>query len=163
MAYRITDAQKDISILNDALQQLDQIQRNLTQLQKTNNQTQTQLAIVANARGVSATNNIVFTWNHTALTLSWPAAYARDSNNVYYPIVAGVSTPLLANTEYWAGWNPTQQSMSFQTSVDSLVSLPHEVILCNIKTGSTGTSGVAGGGGSTPGLDDVSGFRYTLL
>jgi hypothetical protein len=163
VAIRITDIGKDLAVLNQQLAAIDQIRENVTQLQKNNGVLTAQVTKTQQQRGIVATNNVVFTWHGASLTFTWPAAFVRDASNNYYPIPAGTSIPLLASTFYWAAWNPTHQTMSWQTSVDALASVATLQIIANVFSGTAAQSGHAGGGGTEPGLDGINGTKYKLF
>jgi len=163
MAIRITDIAKDLAVLNQQLAAIDQIRENVTQLQKNNGVLTEQVTKTQQQRGIVATNNVVFTWHGSSRTFTWPAAFVRDASNNYYPIPAGTSIVLQPSTYYWAAWNPTHQTMSWQTSVDVLASIPTLQVIANVFSGTSGQTGTAGGGGTAPGLDDINGLKYKLF
>lgn len=157
---RITDVVKDLPILNQALQELDRLSAISIEQQLINTGLQRQIQSSINTRGVTATNNVTFSWAGSSSELTWATGFARDSNNKYYPIPAGSSGTLSPSTHYWIGWNPSQQTMSFQTSLNALAQIPQILVLCNIFTGTTAQAGAAGGGGTEPGLDGPNGLKY---
>ena len=162
IAYKITNIEKDIPILNKALEDLDKVVEAQRQQLQQNTLMQKQLTLIGQsaAKGITASNNAVFTWNGTTSTVSWAPCYVHDSLDRYYPIPAGSQAGLAASTAYWAGWNPVQQTMSFQTNLDALLAISNILILSHIMTGAAGSSGTVGGGGTDPGGSGGGGKQY---
>jgi hypothetical protein len=122
------------------------------------------------------TNNFIFTWTGGAQTLSWPQAFIKDKNWVaqtlaspsikssakgqvhLYTVPAGILSAT-ASTYYWLGWDPIHQKMLAVQDVSTLHGNYNVHIICQVFTGTVGQTGVAGGGGSTSGVD-LSGARY---
>jgi hypothetical protein len=175
MARRITGP-GDIVIINSELKRLDLLQATINDhAQQIANLTKHTLQI-RDARAIPSTNNLTFTWTGSTLTLSWLAGYIQDNSLKNYPVAAG-SLVVAASTLYWLAWNPIQQTMAFNTNLQTLVSglqLPqalatvgasdvaagNNLVICAVTTGTSGQSGTAGGGGSDPGGVGVSGTVY---
>lgn len=162
VAYKITDIYKDVPILNKALADLDKVIEAQNQQLQQNHLMQQQFALITQnaAKGVTASNNAVFTWTGSTSTISWAACYVHDSLDNYYPIPAGSQAGLAPSTAYWAGWNPAQQIMSFQTNIDTLLAIRNILILSHIQTGTAAGSGSVGGGGTDPGGSGGGGKQY---
>ena len=123
---------------------------------------QTQLDQLEEKREVVSINNLEFLWTGATSTLSWVAGFVKDKNNKVYPVPAGSRTGLTTSTEYWAGWNPLHQTMSFTTALASLTNIPNMLIVCRIETGA-GVNGNSGGGGREDGDDGRSGDTYQFV
>jgi hypothetical protein len=152
MAFvRITDINKDLPVLNDALASIADLQQFVNEQRQQNQALAAKLQTISQQKGTTSTNNLQLTWTGSTLKFSWPAAFVRDAFNNYFPIPAGTSQALLASTNYWVGWNAAQQQMSFQVNLNLLTSIVNELIVCQIFSGTAGQSGSAGGGGTDPG------------
>src|SRR5580765_8131116 len=110
MALRITNLETDLAKLNSELTRLDEHERRFKELELKLNNLSTQAATESKTNGVQNQNNIAFVWTGGTLTISWAAGYVKDHQGHYDPIPAG-SQVALANTFYWAGWNPVHLTM----------------------------------------------------
>jgi hypothetical protein len=160
LALKITEIGKDLPQLNRELTRIDTHESQIASLKSQFGIVTKHLDEIKNRREVVSTNNLTFTWTGGTLKLSWAAGFLRDNALKYYTALAGTSLALTASTYYWIGWNPKQAQMSFQTSLDKLTNLGNILVVCRVFTGTAGQSGVAGGGGSEPGGDGVSGATY---
>jgi hypothetical protein len=112
-----------------------------------------------NARNSHTTNNLIFTWTGGPNTLTWPAGNIQDTLKKTEVITTG-SLTLSASTYYWLLWNRTHKKVvAVRGLTEDLFTNNANHILCQIFTGTSGQSGVAGGGGSTS-QRDLSGARY---
>lgn len=160
---KINSFPKDIQVLNQALQELDTHTDTLRLVQKQQKLLTTQVQAIQNKREVFSTNNLKFHWTGSTLTLSWDPGYIIDKLGGTVPTVGGISPQLVANTYYWIGWSDIQKQMSFQQKAGSLAVIPGIHVVANIFTGTGGQTGVAGGGGSEPGGDGITGAKYKLF
>jgi hypothetical protein len=160
---KLTDPTRDIAKLNRQLERLDQLER----LQK-----QQDLRIAAlrreqnklrEQRTVAGSNNLVFMWTDATATISWAAGFVRDHDGVHvHHVPAGSRAGLTAGTDYWAGWNPSHQTMSFEANLDTLQRVPNLVVICRIKTGN-GADGTSGGGGTEPSTVGILNKEYLFI
>lgn len=170
MARRITNISTDAAIVNKELQRLDLHQQQLSELTNRLSILEKHTQQIRDARQILSINNLVFTWTGGTLTLSWPAGFVQDSSLRNWPVQAG-SLVLIASTVYWLAWNPPQQKMVAATNLNTLTAGGHQgdinspsgnnLIVCSLKLGSAGQTGVAGGGGSDTGGNGPSGKQYT--
>lgn len=110
-------------------------------------------------RNAHTTNNLVFTWTGGSTTLSWPAGNLQDPLGKTEVVKAG-SQVLTASTYYWLIWNRAHKRLIAVPGLTNDIFGNHaNHILCQIFTGTSGQTGVAGGGGSTS-IRDLSGTRY---
>jgi hypothetical protein len=159
---RIT--QLNLSEVNRALEHIDQLTKKIGTLQSQLDSVNHQVKNLAVVHAPLTTNNITFTWTGSTLSLSWTAGSIANKNGINTPIPAGSITGLTASTNYWLAWNPTHQKMVANISADVLFQISSNLVICQVFTGSAGTTGVAGGGGSSAGgKSDLSGQRYKLL
>lgn len=157
---KITDITKDLPILNEQLERINAIE-NLVKshdffLTQINHTLQKQI----HQQDAAGSNSLMLTWAGSTGKFSWPAGFIRDITGVYHPIPAGTSVALSPSTYYWVAWNPSQQSMSFQTSLATLQNIPQSLIAFQVFTGTAGQSGSAGGGGTDPGGTGYLGRAY---
>jgi hypothetical protein len=124
----------------------------------------------------STTNNLSMTWTGGSGVLSWPLAFIKDKNwnaqttirpaikssapgqQHIYQITPG-SITVQPSTYYWVGWDHAHQTMVVTQDASVIHGNYNVHLLCQIYTGTVGQSGIAGGGGSTGGVD-ISGSRY---
>jgi hypothetical protein len=162
--------------INRQIDTVDSLRVQLNAVQKLLNNVGHQTTIADPVHAPQTTNNLTFTWTGGSVTLSWPAGYIKDKNwkaqtltktpgissapgqQHIWGVPAG-SLVLSPSTYYWLGWDPTHQKMRATPNVDTLHSSFDVQIVCQIFTGTAGQTGVAGGGGSTGGVD-LSGARY---
>lgn len=117
------------------------------------------LSTLDNARNSHTTNNLVVTWTGGPNTLAWPAANIQDALDKTEQVPAG-SLTLLPSTYYWILWNRAHRRLVAARGVtQSLFTNNANHLLFQIFTGTSGQTGVAGGGGSTS-TRDLSGARY---
>ena len=160
MALTITNVETDLPKLNSELTRLDEHERRFKQLELHLNTLRDQVDTESTTNGVQNQNNITFVWAGGSLSVSWAAGYVKDHQGHYLPIPAGTSGGLLANTYYWAGWNPIHQAMSFNTNLDTLTKVLNVLIICQFFTGTGAQAGSLGGGGSVPGGQGLNGERF---
>lgn len=162
--------------VNRQFDALNNLQSQVTTAQQQVSFLQQQVAIADPIHAPSTTNNITFTWDGGSGTVNWTQGFIKDKNwdsqtvasptikssvkgqQHAYTVPAG-SLSLLPSTAYWFGWNHPQQTMLATTDASTLHSNYNTHLLGQIFTGTTGQSGVAGGGGNTGGTD-VSGLSY---
>lgn len=155
-------SETDLREINRQLEQITTVRKQLESLsQKVGNQS-AQLKQVDIVHAPATTNNLLFTWTGSTLTLSWPAGSVRDKNGANRPVAAGSIGNLTASTYYWLSWNPVHQVMSAQISAESSLENPGNIVICQLFTGTAGQTGTAGGGKSS-GHSDLSGSRYKLF
>ena len=171
MARRITDITKDLSIVNKEFNRIDAHEARLTALEAQIGILNLHTQQIRDTRQVVSLNNLVFTWTGSTTTLSWDAGYVQDSSLRNYPVPAG-SKVLGASGTFWLAWNPKQGQMATATTLATLVSggitssivtqnaAGNNLIICSVLTGTSGQSGVAGGGGSDPGGSGPCGKQY---
>jgi hypothetical protein len=166
----------DLSQINRQIDIMDNLQNQFLDLQqKVANIGQT-TNIADPIHAPSTTNNLIFTWTGSTGVLSWPQAFIKDKNwntqtvsrpakissapgqQHVYNVGAG-NTVLSPNTYYWLGWDHGHQQMVAVTDVSSIHGNFNAHVICKIYTGTSGQTGVAGGGGSTGGVD-LSGLTY---
>lgn len=117
------------------------------------------ISTLESQRNSHTTNNLVFTWTGGSTTLSWPIANLQDALNKTHVLPAG-SLVLAPSTYYWMLWNETHNRIIAVTGLTKTFFTNNENhILCQLFTGTSGQTGVAGGGGSTS-QRDLSGARY---
>ncbi len=168
-ALTLDQINRQIDILDNLQNQVGSLQSKLNNIGQTTN-------ITDPTHAPQTTNNIIFTWTGSTTTLSWLAGYIKDKNwqaqtlarpaflstapglPHIYAVVAGHIT-LLPSTYYWLGWDPDHQIMRATVDASSLHGDKDLHIICQLYTGTSGQTGVAGGGGSTGGVD-LSGLRY---
>jgi hypothetical protein len=151
-----------IGRLEQKLRQLQEEKRHRRQLDAQVAGLQQQFNELDEKREVVSVNDMEFLWVGATTTLTWVAGFVRDKKDTVYPIPAGSRTGLTASTEYWAGWNPRHQTMSFATSLAALTAIANILIICRIQTGA-GVNGNAGGGGREAGNDGRSGDTYQFV
>ena len=170
MALRITDIATDLPKLNNELQRVDLHQKQIAELRSQLGQLQKKL-LTRDAEkqptNFLAHNNLLFTWNGSAHSISWPNSMIT-SNGHFLQVPAGSTTQVVASTYYWAGWNVTHQTMSFSEDIHNLTPIPTIIIVGQIFTGTAGQSGAIGGGGTDPGggaggPEGINGRSYKLL
>lgn len=158
---RITDIDKDLPKLNDALKNLAVAQNDIAFLKLQNKQLLTLVNATTPEPQANFDSNAVFTWTGATLTLSWNNFSLRDTvSGKVVPVAAGSIASLATSTYYWLAWNPVQHTMSHNTVKSVLTNLPNLIIVAQVFTGTGGQSGAAGGGGASPGNIDDAGLRY---
>ena len=160
---KITDINKDLPILNDKLAQIDQLQVQINQQKQLSAQINQQLAKLNGTQDGVAVNSLDLTWTGSTLTISWPAGFVRNTSHDYEPFPAGSQAGLSASTNYWIGWNPFQQAMSIQASINTLQNIRNISVICEFYTGTAGQSGPAGGGGTEVSGTGLNGRPYKLF
>lgn len=160
MTVKITNIEKDLPLLNRALEQLATLQADHDTVKSNVAKLNVTLQNFVHLRDAVSTNNVVFMWSGASSTVSWAAAYVKDTLGVTHPIPAGTSQVLSPSTAYWAAWNPEQGTMSFETSLATYSNFPNLIVLSNIQTGTSGGSGSIGGGGTDPGGGGPGGKQY---
>lgn len=157
---RITDA-SDLGQLNRALSGIDDLQRQFGQLNKQLGAVNHQIQTINTKQIPATTNNLQFVWTGSTTTLSWGNGSVNDRENINVPVRAG-SLILAPSSYYWLAWNSVHQQMAAQVAADGLLQNQNNIVICQIFTGTSGQSGVAGGGASS-GNSDLSGARYKLF
>lgn len=168
-------AQVNLDQVNRQIDRLDIAQNEIAELRRRLDNIGNQVIIADPFHAPSTTNNLVFTWTGGAATLTWPQGYIKDKNwNAQIvgtpafssapgiPHIFGVPAGTLTlspSTYYWLAWDPDHQQMRATGDASTLHGDKDVHIICQIYTGTAGQTGVAGGGGSTGGVD-LSGTRY---
>lgn len=175
MPLRIT-TESDLSELNQALQRVDSLRKQVTSMIQELGAVKKQVAAINVTHAPVTTNNLVFTWTGASGTISWTQGFLQDKNatankligqgNFNAPgvvhnhaILAGSTPSLTASTFYWIAWNPIHRQMVFSPDAGKLYQNTDNILICQIFTGTAGQTGVAGGGGSTGGTE-LSGAKY---
>jgi hypothetical protein len=157
--------QAAVETINRKLETFDLQQKQIATMRSTLNLLQTSLTTLQAQRQTVGANNLLFTWAGGSLTIAWASGYIQDTRgggNTTVPVAAG-SQVVAASTEYWIGYNPSQQQMSFQANLPSLTNIPNIIVVCRLLTGGGGDSGPAGGGGTETSGSGALGKEYTLF
>lgn len=154
-------AKLDLNLLNIQLDRLETIHNQVATLQTQLSTAATKINSVSSTHVPSTSNNLQFTWTGSGSKISWPAGSVKDALGINIPVLAG-STNVSASTYYWLAWNKVHNQMVIDTNADNLLQNKNNTVICQLYTGTTGQSGVAGGGGSQSGVD-LSGSRYKLF
>src|SRR6266403_5267582 len=91
----------DLREINRQLEDLQTVKKQLGLLTQQLGSVGVQLKQIDIIHAPSTTNNMLFTWTGSTLTLSWPAGSVRDKNGINVPVLAGSIGNLIANTYYW--------------------------------------------------------------
>jgi hypothetical protein len=168
-AGRVTNP-ADLGQLNRALQRIDKVEKRLLQTQDQLFQVQKRVSTLDVLHApVPTTNNLVATWTGSTGTLSWNTSDIQDKNanslisttGIIHttPVTAGAVHGLTPSTHYWMGWSTTQKQMLILNDAHPIINKDDIRIICRVFAGTSGQSGVAGGGGSEA-LRDLSGLTY---
>jgi hypothetical protein len=182
MPQRITNA-NETGQLNKAVDRITKAEARIIQLQQELAVHAGQLSQLDFVHGVQTSNNLVFTWtgdNAGHGKITWPQGWLKDKNAATALIAKPLSAapghfhilPIPANstgitglnpsTYYWMGWNKLQQQMIATTDVSIIYQNFNAYVVCQLFTGTTAQTGVAGGGGVNGGID-LSGAKYKLF
>lgn len=153
----------DLVEINRALSHIDDLKKELRSTKQNLEAVKHQVGLLDYLHAPLTTNNLVFTWTGSTLTLSWPAGSIHDKNLVNIPVQAGTISNLLASTYYWMAWNKIHQQMVANPLADVVFQTQNNLVICKLFTGTAGQTGVAGGGGSASSKSDLSGFQYKLF
>lgn len=159
---RLRDPQVDLFQLERRLRKVEDIRIQIRQNENRIGKVFEDINQLRNNREVVSINNMEFLWVAATSKITWVAGFVKDKDSTVFPIPSGEKTGLAASTEYWVGWNPLHQTMSFQTALESLTAIPNILIICRIETGA-GVNGNAGGGGREDGNDGRSGDTYQFV
>ena len=140
---RVTST-SDLREINRQLEQLDTLKKRVAELNTIIGNVGVQLKQIDGIHAPATSNNMLFMWTGTTLTISWPAGSVRDKNGFNLPVAAGNITGLIANTNYWMSWNALHQVMTAQISANSAFENPGNSVICQLFTGTAGQTGVAG-------------------
>lgn len=149
----------ELNQVNDLADLVEELRRRLTISEQRVQDLGNTVADVKRQHAFATTNSLTTTWVGGTSTLSWAAGAARDKTGKYYPFPAG-SAVLSPSTYYWFAWNPVHSVMAVQPSIDGLLQNSHNIVICQVFTGTAGQSGAAGGGGSEPAGNGLSFSRY---
>lgn len=170
------------SELNKALDRIDRAEKKIITLQDQLKLHGHQLSQLDFAHGPQTTNNMVFTWTGDTLgagKITWAAGWLKDKNASatkltppfssapgaihIIPILANATgiTGLTPNTYYWMCWSKLQQQMFATIDASFGYQNFNTFVICQVFTGTTAQTGVAGGGGSlVAGGSEFSGAKY---
>jgi len=169
-------AQLTLDQVNRQIDTIDALQKQIADLQQ-------QMAHVGQTSNIAdpihaplTTNNLSFTWTGGSQSLSWLQGFVKDKNwqaqtiasptvissakgQFHFFAISSGSLSVAPSTYYWMGWDPVHQIMLATPDAATLHGNRGVHIICQLYTGTVGQTGVAGGGGSTGGVD-LSGSRY---
>jgi hypothetical protein len=169
-------ASLDLNQINRQFETMDTIQAEVNDVQTKLSNVGQSISIADPIHAPSTTNNFAFTWTGTTQVLSWNQAFIKDKNwntqtlasptklssakgqQHIYTAPAG-SLNLNPSTYYWLGWDTVHHQLVATTNADQLHGNFNVHIISQIYTGTTGQTGMAGGGGSNGGVD-LSGLTY---
>lgn len=151
-------SQLDLVQLNKELEKLDAFHSRISQLEKHNASLQQRLDKVE-THAAPTSNNLVFSWTGSTGTISWVDGSVKDKDGNNVPVRSGALVGKSPSIYHWVAWNRVHQQMVAETDVNKLLSNKNNVVICQIFTGTSGQSGVAGGGG-TNSTTELSGAKY---
>jgi hypothetical protein len=166
----------DLVQVNNQIDKIDNLQSQVGALKANSDFVTQQVTIADPIHAVPTTNNLTFTWTGSSSALTWSPGFIKDKNWQAQTLprpVAKSSAPgqqhvygttggtlnLNPSTYYWVGWDYVHRQMVANVDASVLHGNFNVHVLCQIYTGTSGQTGVAGGGGSTGGVD-LSGSRY---
>jgi len=151
MALKVDKWPEDIPKLNSELTRIDTLNDQFKKMQGQFNLLNSRQLTLENRQQLIGTNDILISWNGPGSQFLWTPAYTKDNLGVLHPMTGGMRVVPPSNN-YWFAWNPSNQRMSIEPSIDTLTKISNLIVLCRVWAGTIAQTGIAGGGGSDTGL-----------
>jgi len=148
-----------LNLINRKLETFDLQQKQIMLVKNSLANLNASITDLQNRKQTVGADNLSLTWTGATQLVSWPAAFVYSKEQETFAIPAG-SVAALSSTAYWFAWSPSQATMSFNTNLQTLNAINNLIVICQITTGTSGQSGLAGGGGTDPGGVGPIGKEY---